>query len=182
MKSHPGWYIGLTLWIVLTNQSAAQVVLSRQEALDLYFAGMKVDRKTSFLSDEQVRDIQALARATVLSKVLTYYAGRKDGRVVGYAFFETQTVRTMPETYMVVVNPDGTVRAVELLAFFEPDDYRPPERWLEQFDNVSAKNDLWLKRGIHNIVGATLTAQSITEGVRRVLAEFEIVVLKEDRR
>jgi hypothetical protein len=174
--------MSITLLTATIFLAQAQGVLSKQEALDLHFVGLQVDRKTVFLNNEQVQEIQSHARAKVLSKVLTYYVGRKEGETVGYAFFETQTVRTMPETYMVVVNPDGTVRVVELLAFFEPEDYRPPAKWLDQFDNVSTSSNLWLKRGIHNIVGATLTAQSITEGVRRVLAAFELIVLKEDRR
>jgi hypothetical protein len=41
------------------------------------------------------------------------------------------------------------------------------------------KTDLWLKRGIQNIVGATLSAQSITSAVRVALAVFETSVPKE---
>ena len=167
------------LLVVFVFHGQAQRVLSKQEALALYFDGSQIDRKTVFLSDEQVGEIQARARAKVSSKILNYYVSRNGEKNLGYAFFETQIVRTMPETYMVVVNPDGTVRAVELLAFFEPEDYRPPTKWIKQFDGVSMSDDLWLKRGIHNIVGATLSAHSITEGVRRILAQFEIAVPRE---
>jgi hypothetical protein len=86
------------------------------------------------------------------------------------------TVRTMPATIMVVVNPDTTVRVVELLAFYEPPDYRPSERWMRQFSAAGPSTDLYLKRGIHAISGATLSALSITESVRRLLATYAAVV------
>jgi len=157
-----------------------QVYLTRDEALKLYFPeALSVERKTVFLTDQQVDLIQSRARAKVESKVLTYYIGRDAAGVQGYAFFETQTVRTMPETYLVVVEPDSSVRAVEVLAFYEPEDYLPPKRWLGLFRNKTLRDDLWLKRGVHNIVGATISAQSITDGVRRILATFEVAVPKE---
>ncbi|MGH2567139.1 MAG: FMN-binding protein [Bacteroidota bacterium] len=157
-----------------------QVYLTRDEALKLYFPeALSVERKTVFLTDRQVDLIQSRARAKVESKVLTYYVGRSAVGVQGYAFFETQTVRTMPETYLVVVDPDSSVRAVEMLAFYEPEDYLPPNRWLGLFSNKTLRDDLWLKRGVQNIVGATISAQSITDGVRRILATFEVAVPKE---
>ena len=84
----------------------------------------------------------------------------------------------MPVVYLVVVDPDTSVRAVEILAFHEPDDYLPTEGWLSQFEGTSLHEDLWLKRGIQNVVGATLTAQTLTRGVRKVLALFEVAVPK----
>lgn len=158
-----------------------QVYLTKEAALKLYFPdAVSVERKTVFLTDQQVEKIQSRARAKVDSRVLTYYVGRSMVGPLGYAFFETQIVRTMPETFLIVVNPDSSVRAVEILAFFEPEDYLPPKRWLNLFVNKSLRDDLWLKRGVQNVIGATISAQSITDGVRKILATFELAVPKEN--
>lgn len=170
----------LAIFNLLPLASSAQVYLTKEEALKTYFpAASSIDRKTLFLTDRQIETIQSKARAKVESKVITYYVGRNGKSVDAYAFFETHIVRTMPETFVVVVNPDGTVRAVEILAFYEPEDYLPPKRWLKLFQNKSSQSDLWLKRGVQNIVGATLSAQGITEGVRKVLTVFDLAVPKE---
>ncbi len=168
--------IGLPLCV---TPLVAQVHLTKEQALRQYFPETAPERRTLFLTDEQVGRIQTRARTKVESKLVTYYVGRGSSRTSGYAFFETQIVRTMPETFLVVVNPDSTVRAVEILAFYEPEDYLPPKRWLAVFDHKSLADDLWLKRGVPNIVGATLSAQSLTEGVRRILAIYEIAIPKE---
>lgn len=156
--------------------AAAQVAMTKDEALRTHFPGMAVNRATAFLTADEVQRIQQTARAKVESKVVTYYMARDGGRLAGTAFFETQTIRTMPATIMVVIGPDTTVAAVEVLAFYEPPDYRPSERWLQQFRGADASSDLYLKRGIHAIAGATLSAQSITEGVRRLLVTYTTVI------
>lgn len=157
-----------------------QVYLTKDEALAQHFPGASsIDRKTVFLTDLLVDSIQARAKSKVESRVVTYYVGRKGKEILGYAFLETSVVKTMPETFMVVLGQRGNVAAVEMLAFYEPEDYLPPERWLAQFEGKTIQSDLWLKRGIQNIVGATLSAQSITEGVRKILALYETAIPKE---
>ena len=111
--------------------------------------------------------------------MVTYYVGKSTRGIHGYAFFETHIVRTMPETFMAVVNPDGNLKFVEILAFYEPEDYLPPRRWLDLFRGRKLGDDLWVKRGIRNITGATLTTQAITDGIRRILATFRVAIKKE---
>jgi len=168
--------------ILLKLHLSAQVLLTRHEALRIYFPEpASIERKNLFLTDVQIDKIQVQAKAKVESKIVTYYVGRLDDHVQGYAFFDTRTIRTEPATYMVVINPDSSLRAVELLAFYEPEDYLPPKKWLSLFEKKTLSDDLWLKRGIHSISGATLSAQAITEGVRRTLAIFQIAVAKDGR-
>lgn len=158
----------------------AQVHMTQEQALRLYFpAPVHIERRTVYLTDRQVDSIRQLAQTPVESKMVSYYVGKRGADVVGYAFFETQTVRTMPATYMVVLLPDGAVRGVEILAFYEPEDYLPPASWLRLFNGRDAYSDLRVKREIPNVVGATLSARGVTDGVRRILRTFESAIPKE---
>ncbi len=173
--------IALLLGLSLFSMNA-QVKMTREEALRNAFPGASVDRRTIFLTEEEARRIQTAAQAKVESKILTYYVARRDGMLDGVAFFETSIVRSMPATYMVVVDPDSSVRMVEILAFYEPEDYLPPERWLHQFAGRKTNDDLTLKRGIPNISGATLTTMTVVDGARRCRAAFAQVVAAKERR
>jgi hypothetical protein len=158
-------------------QGECGLYLNQEQALRVAFPeGTDVERKSVFLDAGMVEAIEKLAKAKVESGVVTFYMGKQDGQPTGYAFFSNHMVRTMPETIMTVVNPDGTVQMVELLAFYEPDDYRPPKRWLSLFSRQKLDNDLRVKRGIRNLTGATLTAQAVTDSVRRTLATFETII------
>ncbi len=152
--------------------------MSKDAALKIYFPDQTINRKTEYLDAEQKKAIKQKARAPWDHSVVTYYEAVHNGKVTGYAFFESEIVRTKIATYMVVINADGSVRGVEILAFYEPEDYKPPRRWLEQFHRRTLADDLTLKSGVKNIVGSTLSAQALSDGVRRYLAFFEIIISK----
>jgi hypothetical protein len=164
----------LAAWSALagTGRAPAKVFLTQAEALRIAFPeGVTVERRTAFLTDAQQREVQKLARTENPPEALVvYYVGRRDGQPVGTAYFDTHQVRTMPDTILVLVDPAGLVLRVEVLSFLEPEDYLPMPRWYGQFAGRPLDDELSLKRGIHPVAGATLTARATTEAVRRVLA------------
>lgn len=155
----------------------AKVFHSRTEALEIAFPDADVvQRRTYLLDEDQVREIEARARAPVETKLVTLYTARKAGAVVGYALIEIHTVRTLPEAFLVVLSPSGEVRTLRVLAFYEPQEYLPSERWLAQFERQRLSERLALRGDIHGIAGSTLSARAVTGGVRRALAVYEVLV------
>lgn len=181
IREAPGWFLVCLFAIPLCcGVGWAQTRMTQEQALRLYFpAPLQIERRTVYLTDRQVDSIRQAAQTPVESKMVSYYVGKRDAVVVGYAFFETQIVRTMPATYMIVLLPDGVVRGVEILAFYEPEDYLPPASWLRLYNGRDAHADLRVKREIPNVVGATLSARGVADGVRRVLKTFGTAIPKE---
>ncbi|MFQ5771494.1 MAG: hypothetical protein ACE5HX_13230, partial [bacterium] len=174
-----------TLFFILLNFSLlqGQVFKTQKEALEQAFPdGQNISRKVVFLTEKQIRQIQKLAKARVESKLIVYYVGSVADSVTGYAFFETDIVRTKPATFMVVIRPDSSIKFVTILAFYEPLDYLPIPRWLNLFRGKRLNANLWMKRDIHNITGATLSVQAITLGVRKMLAIYQVAIPKEKAR
>jgi hypothetical protein len=156
----------------------AEALHSKQEALALAFPeGVAVEPVSVVLTDAQALRVKELSGLPVESRLFTHYRGTRDGVVVGFAAIESHVVRTEPEVFLVVLEPDGTVRKVVLLAFYEPPEYKPSERWLEQFAGKRLDTDGWrVGRDIHGISGSTLTAHGIRDGVRRVVALHAVVM------
>ncbi len=155
----------------------AKVFYSRSEALDLAFPQAdRVEGHTYALDDDQVARVETLARCPMDTKLVKMYTGWKGGEVVGYAFIDLHTVRTLPEAFLVVLDPEGAVRTLRVLAFHEPLDYLPAGRWYQQFERKSIDDPLRLGRDIHGILGATLSARAVSASVRRVLAFYEVLV------
>jgi hypothetical protein len=151
----------------------ARVLLSQKDALAVAFPQATPERRTAFLTDAQARSVEEAARAKLESKVWTYYVAGSTT-----AYFESHLVRTMNETVMVVVGADGKVAFVEILSFAEPDDYMASKRWLAQFPGRKLDDELALRRGLRNITGASLTSESVTRSVRRVLAVHQVLNAK----
>lgn len=161
---------------LLTGPAAATVFHARDEALRLAFPdGERVEARDLFLTPEQKSQVEHNAGAALESSLVTVYVGHKEGRVVGYAFFDTHVVRTMPETFLIVAKPSGEVAATYLLAFYEPLEYSPSARWLDQFTGRSLTDDVVVGRGIAAITGSTLSSRAVTASVRRALALFSVL-------
>lgn len=164
----------VALSVVLATAASAAVYLTQDKALALAFpSGTSVERQAVFMTEAQLAKARAAAGpgVPVESALVTRYTGKDaGGRVVGTAYFDTHRVRTLEETLMVVVGPDGTIARVEILAFGEPPDYLPKKAWLDQFQGHALDQELSVKRGIRGITGATLSSQAATDAVRRVLA------------
>ena len=84
-------------------------------------------------------------------------------------------MRTLPETVMVVVAPDGTIDRVDILSFDEPMDYFPKRRWIDQLLHRKLNKDLSLTGAIRPISGASLTGRAIVDATRKVLALHRVL-------
>ncbi|MEC7231800.1 MAG: hypothetical protein VXW31_02545, partial [Planctomycetota bacterium] len=78
------------------------------------FPGAKIERVCVRLSEAERKKVGKLASQRAPKKSTTFaYVARKEGKVVGTAFFDSHIVRTKRETLMVVVTPAGKVADVE---------------------------------------------------------------------
>lgn len=167
--------------IALPPVAEAKVFHTVQEALALAFPEAdRVEPHSFFLTEAQVEQVQNLAQAPVETKIITCHIGRTGQDVLGYAFIETHIVRTLPETFLIVVSPRGTVQRILTLAFYEPQEYLASERWIAQFDQRSLTPQLQVERDIHGIAGSTLTARAATRGIRKALALFQVLIQEKE--
>lgn len=150
--------------------------MTQQQALASAFpAGATVTRQTIFLKPAQLDAARKASGVEFKEQMIVRYTGTANGRVAGYAYFDTHLVRTLPETVMVVVTPDGKVDRVDILSFNEPQDYLPKERWMEQFEGRKLDDDLSLKRAIRPISGASLSGRAIVNASRKILALHRVI-------
>jgi hypothetical protein len=157
--------------------ASAKVYHARDEALALAFPDAeRVEARDFVVTGEQKERIQQLARAPLDSNLVTIYVGWRAGEPFAYALFDTHTVRTHPETFLVVISPEGAVLASHILAFHEPEDYLPPRRWLDRFNDRKLDEDLQIGREVYSITGSTLSARAVTSGIRRALAIWAVLV------
>jgi FMN-binding domain len=150
--------------------ASARVLLTTDEALRLAYPGCTVSRGTVYLTAEQKAAAAALAQVEIPSAVIHPYRAQCDTADGGTAYFDTHRVRTLLQTMMIALAPDGRVARVEVLVFDEPETYLPRAPWLGQFPGQALDAELALKRDIRGIAGASLTARATVAAVRRVLA------------
>lgn len=172
-RTMPRIAIGACAVALLGSMAArahAQRLLSRDEALALAFPGASTTVERVFLTAEQMKAAADRAGVAVASALVGRSIAMKDNALVGRAYVDTHVVRTKKETLLVSLDASGAVKRVDVIAMLEPPEYRAPQPFLGQFTGHRLEDDLRLQRSIRPIAGATLTANAVTDAVRRVLA------------
>lgn len=147
--------------------------MTQQQALASAFPNAKPVREVHYLTPEQLAAARKESGVEFGDRMIVRYAGPN-----GYAYFDTHRVRTLPETVMMMVTPDGKIDRIEILSFDEPPEYLPKERWIDQFDGRKLDEDLSLKRKIRPLSGASLSGRALTNASRKVLALHKVIGAK----
>jgi len=146
-----------------------------QEALVMAFPGAQLTRKEFVLSEAQAERVKVLAQVEVPGRWTVAYEARRNGALVGIGFFDTHRVRTLNETLLVAISPEGRLLRVEAVVFREPAEYMAKAAWVKQFEGKILDPQLSLKGAIHPLSGATLTAHAMTDAARRCLALHQVL-------
>ena len=167
------WIVATVLAVALATPATAKVFLARSEAVKAALpTADRIEARDVILRDEQKAAIERGSGMPMESSLVTIYSGWSGGRLVGYALFDTHTVRTQPETFVVSLEPGGHVSGLFVCAFYEPQDYLPGGRWLGQFKGKEPTHPPRVGTDIVSITGATLTSRAVAGGVRRALAIY----------
>jgi len=172
----------LSVLLALAAPASAKKFEGRDSALKRSFpSAERFEKKTAYLSEEQVSRAETVARARVADRVWSYHVAIGTSGVLGYAYVDRVTVRTMPAVIFAAIDPDGTSRSVRILTFEEPEDYLPRERWLGLFEGHGLSDRLRVHGIIKNVAGSTLTSRSVTASLRRILAVHGLLHPRGDR-
>ena len=145
--------------------------LTLEQAQQAIFPGEKLSQSFINLTNQQVQEIERRSDTNVRRKQVQLWKSANGG------FFIVDEVVGKHEyiTYAVGLNPDGTVKQIEIMTYRESYGYEVRNAdWREQFVGKSASAPLKLDKDIKNISGATLSCRHITDGVKRILATYEV--------
>ena len=155
--------------------------LSPEQAQKLMFPEADAFRSQPLSLDQaqmrQVEQIAGLPTRSVQWRVVAAYKGEK---LLGYMVQDDVIGKFELISYAVGVNPDASVRQVEILAYREShgSEIRLPA-WRRQFVGKSARSgDLRIGGGINNISGPTLSCTHVTDGVRRIAAVAQVALAR----
>jgi Na+-translocating ferredoxin:NAD+ oxidoreductase RnfG subunit len=80
-------------------------------------------------------------------------------------------------TYAVGINPDGSIKQLEILEYRESYGFEVSEAsWRQQFVGKKVASPLKLNQDIQNISGATLSSKHLTDGVKRLMVMHDLAL------
>ncbi len=135
-----------------------------------------IDRSLT-LTSAQAKAISNASSARVSKSKVAVWEVRGAGGKLGTMFIDQVYGKHEFITYAVALGPDGDVRQIEIMDYRETygDQIRIP-KWRAQFTGKRHGQPLKFTKDIKNISGATLSCLHITDGVRRLLATYALVI------
>ena len=166
-------FVALPISAIVAPSAFAVQYLSVDQAQRAIFPGKSFTVASVKLTSVQRKAIEQASGVRVLRDEHQVW------RVSGGGWFIVDEVVGKHEfiTYAVGLNGDGSVKQIEIM------DYRETyggqirdQKWRAQFAGKTSKSTLKLDNDIKNISGATLSCRHITDGVKRLLAFYEIAL------
>jgi len=135
------------------------------------------EAQTIRLTPEESKAIEQKSAAKVRDRESRLWLARQGTNLLGILVLDHVFGKHEVIDYAVAVSAGGQVLQVEIIEYREHygGEIRQA-KWREQFKGKTAGSKLKLNDDIYNISGATISCRNVTDGVRRVLATFELVV------
>ena len=163
--------------VIAPAPASATVYLSIAAAQQALFPGARFVEHPLALSDAQRKAIARAAGAPGYDKVQRVWEARSGDRRAGWFMLDRVMGKHEFITYALALAPDGTVRGIEILEYRET--YGGEIRnanWRRQFVGKRPGSQLQLDKDIKNISGATLSSRHVTEGVKRLLITYQMLL------
>lgn len=152
------------------NPAGATNFLTLPEAQQLIFPGARFTPADIVLTDAQADTLARVSGTTVYRNQLKIWKASTGG----WFFLDQVPGRDDRITYALGVNPDGSVKAMEVLVCLsEYDQVRG--NWRKAFIGKRYSR-AHLSKTIPSISGATFSVEHLTDGVTRILAAYALFV------
>lgn len=166
----------LTIIVLLVNLGMndsihAKVFLRLEDGLSRYFSNCKIEVQNIFLTDEQVKKAEETSGLKMDSRLLSRKLAICHGGIKSI-YLDTHVVRTQKEVLMIVIG-ETSLERVELLAFYEPDEYIPGKKWYELLKGKKLQEPIALGGNVPHISGATLTSRATVSAVKKIVSLHE---------
>jgi Na+-translocating ferredoxin:NAD+ oxidoreductase RnfG subunit len=164
--------------VIAPASATATVYLSIPAAQQALFPGARFVEHPLVLSDDQRKAIARASGTAPTDKVQRVWDVRSGDRRVGWFIVDRVIGKHDFITYALALGADGAIRGVEVLDYRETygGEIRNPA-WRRQFVGKRPGSQLQLDRDIKNISGATLSSRHVTDGVRRLLVTYQLLLV-----
>jgi Na+-translocating ferredoxin:NAD+ oxidoreductase RnfG subunit len=162
---------------VAAAPASATVYLTIQAAQQAMFPGASLVPRDLAFTPQQRAIIAKASGVGSFDKVQRVWDARSGNGRIGWFIVDRVLGKHEMITYAVALSPDGAVKRIEILEYRETygGEVRNPA-WRQQFVGKRFGAPVQLGKDIRNISGATLSSRHVTDGVRRLLATYQLLL------
>ena len=154
---------------------AAEYMSVEQAQKALFPSADRFDEVVLALNPVQKEQVVSLAGPQPPHRSLHSWRASKGGEVLGHVFVDEVVGRQDFITYAAGIDAAGRLGTLEVLAYRESHGGEVRgDAWRHQFNGRQGLEQLRFEADIKNIAGATLSCGHVTQGVRWLMALWEV--------
>lgn len=160
----------LSLMLPAGNICAGERLSSERAIRITYPAADTLEQKFVKITSDQKKRIRRRGEIRRVLNTFTYYEAVQSGEVQGYVVVGRAAGRRHSFPFLVAIDPDGTVRTVEILSYRGQQGGEVQQvGFLAQFRGKGATDPLRLNEDLYAVSGATISCRAVSDEVRSVL-------------
>ncbi|WP_457624554.1 FMN-binding protein [Persephonella sp.] len=145
------------------------LLVKPEDALRELFPEGQIEKRSFMIPGNIKKEIEKNSGKKLRTSIFTVYLVKKNGKTVAYSLLHSHRVRTKNETLLITMDRNCSIINVEVIAFYEPPEYIPGGKWLENLKNKSPDNPPVLKKNIPVVTGATLSSRAVADASRQAV-------------
>ena len=159
------------MWAESPIKVAAEKYIISQFNVDvsIYMHTLKLDAELEVLVQNKVK--QRFYRDE-----LYYWIIFNNDTTIAYALMDNVLGKSMPITFLVILNNEGNILATELIKYREAYGGEVGNKnWLAQFTHFNDTTDFKVGKNIDGISGATISVNSLSKGIQKMAVLFPFI-------
>ena len=152
------------------RDAAEKYIISQFDVdVSIYMHTLKLDTKLKVLVQNKVK--QRFYRDE-----LYYWNISNNDTTIAYALMDNVLGKSMPITFLVILNNEGNILASEIIKYREAYGSEVGNKnWLAQFTCFNDTTDFKVGKNIDGISGATISVNSLTKGIQKIAVLFPLI-------
>ena len=170
--------------IILSLHFCAGVITSAQEIKEEVekIIGNTFGEEVSYmiqkysLSPEIKKKIEIEVKQRFFDEYIYIYTVSLDDTTIAYGFLDNVYGKTMPITFLVLLTTEGNIISSDIIKYREPYGGEVSnESWNDQFTGKNSKSDFTVGKTISSISGVTISVNSVTKGIRKLILLYQSI-------
>ena len=137
---------------------------------------VSINMHTLILDAELKALVQNRVKQRFYRDELYYWTISNNDTTIAYALMDNVLGKSMPITFLVILNNEGNILASEVIKYREAYGSEVGNKnWLAQFTHFNDTTDFKVGGNIDGISGATISVNSLSKGIQKMAVLFPFI-------
>ena len=167
-----------SILIILTSFLAAGgiKITCEEHLFNLYPENANIRMHILKLDKQIKKEVENQVKQKFYRDKLYYWTILQGDTTIAYAFLDNVIGKSMPITFMVILNIDGDIINANVIKYREAYGSEVGNKgWLRQFLNLNNNSGYNIGKEIDGISGATISVKSMSKGIQKIAAVYPII-------